>query len=43
MCTAEEENILDPLFKRYSNAFKIEEFISSPFQSKHNPERFSKV
>jgi hypothetical protein len=43
MCTAEEESILDPLFKRYSNAFKIEEFISSPFQSKHNPERLSKV
>jgi hypothetical protein len=43
MCTAEEESILDPLFSRYSNAFKIEEFISSPFQSKHNPERFSKV
>lgn len=43
MCTAEEDKILDPLFARYPNAFKIEEFISSPFQSKHNPERFSKV
>lgn len=43
MCTAEEESILDPLFARYPNAFKIEEFISSPFQSKHNPERLSNV
>lgn len=42
-CTAEEETILDPLFARYSNAFKIEEFISSPFESKHNPERLSNV
>ncbi len=42
-CTAEEESILDPLFARYPNAFKIEEFISSPFQSQHNPERFSSV
>lgn len=41
--TAEEESILDPLLKRYPNAFKIEEFVSSPFQSKHNPERFSNV
>jgi hypothetical protein len=44
MVTAEEETILDPLFKRYGErAFKIEEFISSPFQSKHNPERLSNV
>ena len=43
MCTAEEESILDPLFARYPNAFKIEEFISSPYQSKHNPERLSNV
>lgn len=42
-CTSEEETILDPLFARYPNAFKIEEFISSPFQSKHNPERLSNV
>lgn len=42
-CTAEEEKILDPLLSRYPQAFKIEEFVSSPFQSKHNPERISKV
>jgi len=41
MCTAEEETILDSLLIRYPNSFKIEEFISSPFQSKHNPERLS--
>lgn len=41
MCTAEEETILDPLLARYPSAFKIEEFVSSPFQSKHNPERLS--
>lgn len=40
-CTAEEMSILDPLLKRYSNAFKIEEFEQSPFEGKHNPERFS--
>lgn len=40
-CTSEEETILDPLLARYPNAFKIEEFVSSPFESKHNPERFS--
>lgn len=43
MCTAEEESILDPLLARYPQAFKIEEFISSPFQSQHNPERLSNV
>ena len=43
MATAEEERILDPLFARYPNAFNIDEFISSPFQHKHNPERFSNV
>jgi len=42
-CTAEEETILDPLLIRYPNAFKIDEFISSPFESKHNPERLSDV
>lgn len=41
MCTAEEESILDPLLARYPQAFKIEEFFSSPFQSQHNPERLS--
>ncbi len=40
-CTAEEETILDPLFARYPNAFKIEEFYSAPFMCKDNPERFS--
>lgn len=43
MATAEEEQILDPLLMRYPNAFKIEEFISSPLESKHNPERLSAV
>lgn len=43
MCTAEEETILEPLLARYPEAFKIDEFISSPFQHKHNPERFSPV
>lgn len=43
MCTAEEEKILEPLLKRYPQAFTVDEFISSPFQSKHNPERWSKV
>lgn len=43
MCTAEEETILDPLLARYPNSFKVEEFISSPFESKHNPERISDV
>lgn len=42
-CTAEEEGILEPLLKQYPSAFKIEEFISSPFQSIHNPERISNV
>lgn len=40
-CTAEEEGILDPLLKRYPQAFKIEEFYQAPKGSKHNPERFS--
>jgi hypothetical protein len=39
--TAEEEGILDPLFKRYPQAFLIEEFYQAPKGSKHNPERFS--
>lgn len=42
-CTAEEEKILDPLLARYPNAFLIEEFKQAPFESKHNPERFSEV
>ncbi len=43
MCTAEEERVLDPLLKRYPQAFTIQEFISSPYQSKDNPERHSPV
>lgn len=43
MCTAEEETILQPLLNRYPQAFTISEFISSPFQHKQNPERFSPV
>lgn len=39
--TAEEEGILEPLFKRYPQAFLIEEFFQAPKGSKHNPERFS--
>lgn len=42
-CTAEELGILDPLMARYPNAFIIEEFISSPNGSPHNPERLSNV
>lgn len=40
-CTAEEQGILEPLFKRYPQAFLIEEFYQVPNGSKHNPERFS--
>jgi len=39
-CTAEEEGILNPLLDQYPNAFIINEFVSSPLNSKHNPERF---
>ena len=42
-CTSEEEEILDPLFKRYPQAFLIEEFYQVPKGSKHNPERISPV
>lgn len=41
MATAEEEGILEPLLKRYPQAFKIDEFYSSPLGHPHNPERFS--
>jgi hypothetical protein len=41
IATAEEETILDPLLARYPSSFRIEEFVSSPFESKHNPERLS--
>ena len=41
--TAEEDKILDPLLKRYSNSFLVEEFKQAPFESKHNPERFTEV
>lgn len=41
-CTAEEMEILDPLFKRYGErAFLIEEFYQVPKGFKHNPERVS--
>lgn len=40
-CTSEEEEILEPLFKRYPQAFLIEEFYQVPKGSQHNPERFS--
>ncbi len=40
-CTAEESEILEPLFKRYPQAFLIEEFYQVPKGSKHNPERIS--
>lgn len=43
MCTAEEQGILEPLLKRYPQAFVIEEFIQAPKGSKDNPERFSQV
>ena len=42
-CTAEELEILDPLLARYPQAFLIEEFLSSPNLSKHNPERLTNV
>lgn len=41
-CTAEEMQILDPLFKRYGErAFLIEEFYQVPKGHRHNPERNS--
>lgn len=42
-CTAEEEKILDPILLRYPQAFRIEEFRQSPFESKQNPERINPV
>lgn len=39
MATAEEKEILTPLLKHYQNAFTIDEFVSSPLGSAHNPER----
>lgn len=41
MCTAEETKVLAPLLLRYQQAFTIEEFYSSPYGDKRNPERFS--
>ncbi len=38
-CTAEEEQILDPLLARYPKAFKVDEFVSAPLGAKDNPER----
>lgn len=40
-CTSEEQEILEPLFKRYPQAFLIEEFYQVPKGSQHNPERVS--
>lgn len=40
-CTAEEEGVLEPLFKRYQQAFLIEEFYQAPKGGNQNPERFS--
>jgi len=40
-CTAEEESVLDPLLDRYGQAFRVEEFFSSPLGHMQNPERFS--
>jgi hypothetical protein len=42
-CTSEETGILEPLFKRYPQAFMIDEFYQAPKGSKDNPERFSPV
>lgn len=42
-CTAEEQEILEPLFKRYPQAFLIEEFYQVPKGFKHNPERVSPI
>lgn len=39
MATAEEQTILQPLLNRYPQAFNIDEFVSAPVGSKHNPER----
>jgi hypothetical protein len=44
MCTAEEESIIDPLLKRYPQAFKIQEFFTAPLGKQtlgDNPERFN--
>ncbi len=40
-CTSEEEEILEPLFARYPQAFLIEEFYQVPKGAKENPERHS--
>ncbi len=42
-CTAEEEEILEPIFARYPQAFLIEEFYQVPKGTQHNPERISPV
>ncbi len=46
MCTAEEETILDPLLRRYKNAFVVDEFFMSPFKAQErgsNPEKYANV
>lgn len=42
MCTAEEQEILNPLLKNYPSAFIIDEFESAPLGGKDNPERTSR-
>lgn len=39
--TAEEDGVLEPLLKRYPQAFILEEFYRSPRGGMQNPERFS--
>ncbi len=41
LATAEEQGILEPLLKRYPQAFTIDEWYASPLGCPHNPERFS--
>lgn len=41
MATAEEQGILEPLLKRYPNAFVIDEFVSAPNGAKNNPEKLA--
>jgi hypothetical protein len=38
MCTAEETSVLDPLLKRYPQAFTVAELYSAPLGYMHNPE-----
>lgn len=38
--TAEEDKILEPLLRRYPQAFTIDEFYTAPLGCRENPERF---